>query len=310
MAEKPLVSIIIPAYNYARFLPFAVDSALNQNYSNFELIVVNDGSTDDTHEVVQSYADRIRYIQQVNQGLSAARNSGIREANGEYLVFLDADDILKPNMIRQSLETLGKLGSEFSLVAHLPELINEKGDLIDRSWGRFPKVDIEVTCLDLMIQNRFPPTVLARKQVFKEVGGFDLELKASEDRDMWVRIARRFRIFRLNEPLSLSRRHGSNMSSDGFRQTDAIRRVLNKARQQDYLNGPQSIYWLKIASFFQFQKAMMIGQIKPAAAIISIMTSFSVWPFFWDRKNLGQPSLFRMRLCARIIRDWFLKNDS
>ena len=309
MTDDPLVSIIIPAYNYARFLPFAVDSALNQSYSNVEVIVVNDGSKDETHEIAQSYGDRIRYIHQENQGLSAARNSGIRAANGEYLVFLDADDILALNMVEQSQDTLRELGPDFAVVAHLPDLINQEGVLIDKSWG-FPKGDTEVTFLDLLIQNRFPTIVLVLKRALDEVGDFDPDLKASEDRDMWIRIARKFRIYRLSNPLSSVRRHGTNMSSDGVRQSDAIKQVHQKARQRGDLKGRKSIYWLKIASFFQFQKAMMTGHTTPINAIGNLVVSFSLWPVFGDRKKLGQPALFRVRLTARIIRDWLFKLNS
>ena len=309
MTDDPLVSIIIPAYNYACFLPFAVDSALNQNYSKVEVIVVNDGSKDETHEIAQSYGCRIRYVYQENQGLSAARNSGIREANGEYLVFLDADDILKPTMVEQSLKILKELEPDFAIVAHLSDLINKDGGRIDKSWG-FPKGDIEVTSLDLLIQGRFSTIVLALKRVFDEVGDFDPNLHASEDRDMWIRIAQKFRIYRLNNPLSSVRRHGSNMSSDGRRQSDAIKQVHQKAWQQGYLKGWQSIYWLKIASFFQFQKAMMIGHLTPIAAIGHLALSLSLWPVFGDRKKLGHLSLFRLRLTSRIIRDWLFKTNS
>ena len=309
MTDDPLVSIIIPTYNYARFLPYAVDSALNQNYLNVEVIVVNDGSKDETSEVAQSYGERIRYIYQENQGLSAARNSGIQEAKGDYLVFLDADDILALNMVEQSLEALWKLGSHFAVVANQSELINREGAYTGKTWG-FPKGDVEVTCLDLMIQNRFSPMLLARKQVFREVGGFDPDLKASEDRDMWIRISLRFRIYRLGRALSFSRRHGSNMSSDGVRQSAAIKQVHQKAWQQGDLKGGQFIYWLKIASFFQFQKAMMTGHLSPIAAITNLGISFCLWPVFGDRKKLGQPFLFRVRLTARIIRDWLFKPNS
>ena len=309
MTDDPLVSIIIPAYNYALFLPFAVDSALNQSYLNTEVVVVNDGSRDETHEVAQSYGERIRYIHQENQGLSAARNSGIREANGEYLVFLDADDILKPNMVEQSLDTLRKLGSDFAVVAHLPEMIDREGVVIGKSWG-FPKGDVEVTCLDLLIQNRFPTIVLALKRVFNEVGGFDPDLKASEDRDMWIRISRKFRIWRQDLPLSSVRRHENNMSSDGSRQSDAIKQIHQKAWQQGYLQGGQFIYWLKVASFFQFQKAMMTGHTAPIHAIGNLAISVSLWPIFADRKKLGQPTFFRVRLIMRIIRDWLFKPNS
>ena len=167
-----------------------------------------------------------------------------------------------------------------------------------------------MTSLDLLIQSRFSTIVLASKRVFDEVGDFDPNLHASEDRDMWIRISQKYRIFRQNTPLSSVRRHGSNMSSDGIRQSNAIKQVHQKAWQQGYLKGWQFIYWLKIASFFQFQKAMMTGHLTPIAAIGHLALSLSLWPVFGDRKKLGHLSLFRLRLTSRIIRDWLFKTNS
>ena len=128
---------------------------------------------------------------------------------------------------------------------------------------------------------------------------------------MWIRNAHKSTAFiRHSTPLSSVRRHGSNMSSDGIRQSDAIKQVHQKAWQQGYLQGGQFIYWLKIGSFFQFQKAMMTGHTTPINAIGNLVVSFSLWPVFGDRKKLGQPALFRVRLTARIIRDWLFKLNS
>src|SRR5262245_58457673 len=93
---QPLVSVIIPSYNYGCYVQQAVDSALSQSYPNQEVIVVDDGSTDDTEVRLAAYGKRIRYIHQKNQGLSEARNTGIREARGEFLAFLDSDDAFHP----------------------------------------------------------------------------------------------------------------------------------------------------------------------------------------------------------------------
>lgn len=300
--ESGLVSIVIPAYNYAEFLPYAIESALNQTYPDVEVIVVDDGSTDGTDRVAESYRTRIQYVQQENQGLSAARNSGIRQAKGKYLVFLDSDDILKPEMVEISLREIQNLNSNFAVLAHLPEFIDERGELIDRSWG-FPSGDTEVSCMDLMVKNRFPTTLLALKAAFDKVGLFDTTLNASEDRDMWIRISQEFRVYRLDRALSYIRRHERNMSleGDGGRQVGGINAIHHKVWKNHYLNGWRSSYWLKIRSFFWFQKAMMIGNLNPPRAIGNLMISVCLWPIFLDAKKIGQPHLFRMRLLARNI---------
>jgi glycosyltransferase involved in cell wall biosynthesis len=106
--ETPLVSVIIPTYNFASFLPKAIDSCLNQTYQNLEIIVVDDGSTDHTREVVQGFKDKIIYIYQDNQGVSAARNTGLELATGDFITFLDADDYLTEDSIQVRLDVLLK----------------------------------------------------------------------------------------------------------------------------------------------------------------------------------------------------------
>src|SRR5262249_41538424 len=106
MSDKPLVSVIIPCYKQAGYLPEAIDSALAQTYSPLEVIVVNDGSPDDTERVAKGYGDRIVYVHRPNGGLSAARNTGIARARGLYLKFLDSDDYLHPEQIAWQMEAL------------------------------------------------------------------------------------------------------------------------------------------------------------------------------------------------------------
>src|SRR5438067_6268305 len=117
-AVAPAVSVVIPAFNYARYLPLAIDSALNQTHANLEVIVVDDGSTDDTREVVGAYRDeRVRYVHQENAGLSAARNTGIRNARFAFVGFLDADDEWLPDMLAAAMERFANLPERFAIIA-------------------------------------------------------------------------------------------------------------------------------------------------------------------------------------------------
>lgn len=299
--ETPLVSIVISAYNYAQFISESIDSALAVRGVECEVLIIDDGSTDETAVVVAAYGNRVRYLYQENQGLSAARNTGIRESRGDLLIFLDADDLLSPDMPSASLAALREMGNSFALIAHTSALIDTEGDPIS-SRTEFPPEDVEIFLLDLLIMNRFPATVLVRKSVFTEVGGFDTNLPASEDRDMWIRIARRHRIWRLGAILSSVRKHGANMSSNGLRQVKCIRQVHEKAWREGYLAGWETIHWLKIKSSYFAQYAMILNKKKPLASIMNLAASSVLWWFFPDRKQLGQRLFFRMRLAIWILR--------
>jgi glycosyltransferase involved in cell wall biosynthesis len=111
-SSSPGVSVVIPAYNYARYLPIAIDSVLKQDYPHYEIIVVDDGSTDNTAEVVAGYGNKVRYIHQKNAGLPAARNTGIKAAGFDFVGFLDADDQWLPEMLGTAMGKFGELPKE------------------------------------------------------------------------------------------------------------------------------------------------------------------------------------------------------
>jgi glycosyltransferase involved in cell wall biosynthesis len=294
-------SIIIPTYNYASYLPQAIQSALNQTHQPVEVIVVDDGSTDDTPQVAASFGDAIRYIRQPNAGLSAARNRGIQEATGDLLVFLDADDLLDPTMVEVSLAAWAQLRPQPALVAHVPRRIDEHARPFPDP-GLKLAADRDYSQLDLLIKNRFPPTLLASREAILSLGGFDTNFRASEDRDMWVRIARDHRIHCLATSLSSKRCHSSNMSGNWRQQDGGIRLVFEKARRDRALRGLQTIFWLKIWSYHYYQLAMMQATSVPFQALANLARSILLWPLHLDRRHLGQKLLFRLRMAFWILR--------
>ena len=211
---EALVSVVIPTYNYAHFLIGAVESALAQTYPDREVIVVDDGSTDDTRDRLAPFEGRIRYIYQENQGLSAARNTGIRAARGALVAFLDSDDLWHPEKLAVQARYLDE-HPEVALLAsdHLDMHTSEVGGV---DW---PRLDgsraIEahaVSFEDLVVGSRFGACgVVARKWCFDEVGFFDETLRSAEDVDMWIRIASRFPVAKLEFPLWVYRHHGTSM---------------------------------------------------------------------------------------------------
>lgn len=227
------VSIIIPAYNQGRYLGDAIQSALSQTYRAIELIIVNDGSTDRTGEVVESFHDRrIRYMSQDNLGLSAARNTGLRAATGAYITFLDADDLFLPEKLELEVAEFENYSS-VGFVAGQAILIDQDGHRL--------RLLSETTLLDDPIQmllgnSIHVGSVLVRREWLDKVGYFDESLRACEDWDMWLRFAQAGCLMKgLSRPVSLYRVHPSQMTRGAERMRTAMLAVLDKVFNQSNL---------------------------------------------------------------------------
>ena len=212
MADGPKITAVIPSYNSAGFLPEAVESVLSQSYADVELIVVDDGSVDDTSEVIGRYGDAVKYIYKENGGVSRARNTGIEAASGEFIAFLDADDAWLPQKLELQMKVIESRSD--SLAAHTDfnigdsELnvvgvtISDRGD--DILEDLFLKGNVIGT----------PSSVLVAKEVIEKTGGFDPDLSLCADWDMWIRIACETGFGYVDSPQIIYRQHDSNMSND------------------------------------------------------------------------------------------------
>ena len=196
---NPLASVIIPAYNQATFLPCALRSILSQTFTDWETIIIDDGSTDDTAAVAASFIDpRIRYIYQKNQGLSAARNRGIRAARGIYLTFLDADDEWEQQFLQCCATTLDDnrtLGGVYTL----SYFVDQQSNTLPRLGGCIvPPSEFRARNLE---GGFFPMHAsLIRASVCQEVGQFDTGLTSEEDWDLWLRISERYQLRGIPNP--------------------------------------------------------------------------------------------------------------
>jgi glycosyltransferase involved in cell wall biosynthesis len=214
----PRVSVIVPAYNAAVYLPHAIDSVIAQAFADWEIVVVDDGSTDDTQSVVESYrpalADKLQYIRQSNQGLPAARNTGIRAARGEFIALLDADDVWLPQRLGRGVQVLDS-DPEIGLVHARVARIDTKGMVIGQL-----KVDPRYMSgsiahhIYIRRAHIVCPTVMFRRRCLDTAGWFDETMRATEDRDLWFRIALHFKIEFINEILAYYRLSPSSMTSD------------------------------------------------------------------------------------------------
>ena len=217
------VSVIIPCYKQAGFLSDAIESVLAQTHPYVEIIVVDDGSPDNTGDVALSYPG-VRCIRQENQGLSAARNTGIRESTGDFLVFLDADDRLTPIAIERGLHFLRLVPQAVIAVGKHKSISFEGLPIPFRERSHKEKVHY----VDLLRENYIacPATVMYRRTVFDDIKGFNTSLRAAEDYDMYLRIAQKFPIYCHTDCVAEYRRHGENMSSNQMLMSEHLARVL------------------------------------------------------------------------------------
>jgi glycosyltransferase involved in cell wall biosynthesis len=226
-----LVSAIIPAYNYARFVGRAIDSVLAQTYPEVECIVVDDGSTDDTPAVLARYGGRIKAIRQENKGLSATRNTGIKAARGEMLALLDADDEWKPGKLAAQVEVLAA-NPRIGAIGCACEVFDGDGkhmfDAFQPSPGQGAAALRSIATRKSWVSGSASAAVIPRK-VLDEVGLFDETLRAAEDWDMWLRIAARYSIVNLPEVLARVYRHNTGSFRNATKMETAQQTVYETA---------------------------------------------------------------------------------
>lgn len=234
------VSVIIPTYNYGRYLASSLESILSQTYPSLEVIVVDDGSTDDTAQIVRSLAKngRIRYIHQRRRGVSAARNAGAKAASGSFLAFLDADDVWpcreKLELQVACLEAHPEAGLVFGDTQNFDDA-GPQGEPLLKPFGFLQEPSATGGLVDLPLTRFFSTdgfyiptgTVLLRRAAIESAGLFDEGLQMFEDVECWIRIARRFRIAYVPRVLLHRRIHG---------QSAGARRHLSYADLQKFLD--------------------------------------------------------------------------
>lgn len=221
-----MISVIIPCYNQGHYLKFTIDSVIAQTCQDWEIIIVDDGSTDDTAQVVAGYDDaRVRYVHQENQGPSAARNMGLSESCGEYVAFLDADDAWMPSFLEYSLLSM-RNDQRPGMVYSRFRFLDDRGNLQTQIGGEVFESDQFRRAIRR--GGFFPPScALVRRSTIDQVGWFDNFL-SSEDWDLWLRIAEEFAVIGLEEPLAFYRIHPESYSTNGVRMHTTRFAVLAK----------------------------------------------------------------------------------
>jgi glycosyltransferase involved in cell wall biosynthesis len=216
--DRPKVTVIIPCYNREKYIRETIDSALAQTYPNTEIVAVDDGSTDSTREVLESYGHRIRVLEHpggVNKGQSAAINLGLQSTQSEYVAILDSDDLFVPEKVERQAEYLEQ-HPEVGLVYSNGWAMSENGKRLYKFYGNGHVEKSKPERVLLGCYFLLPNNALVRRSVFNLVGGFDESLRSGQDHDMAIRLAEVTTIGYFNENLFFYRRHGDSIS---FRKT-------------------------------------------------------------------------------------------
>ena len=209
----PLVSVIIPTYNSKAFIPSSVGSAINQTYPNIEILIIDDGSTDNTEEIVEQLPGSVRYIRQANSGPSAARNRGIRESCGKYIAFLDVDDAWKASKVAEQVH-LFENSDDLSIVATGYERCDTELLPIEIvSINPLPKGKGIIPFRLLLEKNQLlTSSIMTKKEALDTCGLFNEQIQFGEDWDLWVRIAQLGAIGYISPPLCKYRAHGAGLT--------------------------------------------------------------------------------------------------
>ena len=279
-SKNPGVTVLIPTYNRARFLPKAIDSVFEQTYSNFEIIVVDDGSTDETTDLLSKYKDkRLRILKTQNQGVSKARNLGISQSNSQSIAFLDSDDFWYPNKLEVQLELIsdnvGLVYCSYILESRLGKIPMQArfSGLVENEFYRNPTVAIVGAGMS---------TAVIKKSVLLEINGFDVSVPPpSEDYDLFWRISKITEFKYVSEPLAQILIHENNVSSNLSQYHKGNIYVLNKM-----IKGGSMTTWTRIRMGMVTYLMLVKSYLKAGEGVKGLQTLYSSLVFLVTRNFL------------------------
>lgn len=282
----PTFDVIIPAYNAAKFLPQAIDSVVAQTFEDWRILLVDDGSTDNTAEVVAPYIEqlgpKLKYIKQANGGLPAARNTAIRNSSAELLALLDADDIWLPERLAESVKSfegrpevglaygsISRIDSEGVILETFPcDQKNGAGRIAPYIYMR----RVQLPC----------PTITFRKSCIDDVGMFDETLRATEDRDLWLRIALKYEVAIVPKVIALYRTSPNAMTTDPERMLKAQEQFIEK-----HFGAPGCGVWARrvaMSAIYRQRAEALKDRNRPWHALTSSVRALAYFPM--DFKNI------------------------
>jgi glycosyltransferase involved in cell wall biosynthesis len=293
-AATPRFSVVIPAYNAAATLPATLESVFAQSYQDYEVIVVDDGSTDSTPSLLASYGERLQVVRKPNEGRpAAARNRGVDAARGTYVAFLDADDLWRPEKLERQLALLDanpRLGLCYTAAALIDQQGAPLGEHRCPAEGRGRIYDL-LSVRNVMVGS----SVVARRQAILDAGGFDEALTSIENWDLWIRIARDWEVDFVDEPLTVYRKHAGNRSVDPELRRRNIFRIL--ARHHDTGDRSPSARRRRREAYFNAYFLVLgigyFGRLEMGAARAAF------WRAFWLRPSADVARHLALSLLGR-----------
>ncbi len=249
----PLISVVIPVYNGEKTIQETIKSVLNQTFQSLELIIVNDGSNDETLKVISIIKDpRIKVFSYPNAGLSATRNRGLAHATGEYISFIDADDLWTPDKLEAQLKVLQE-NPQAAVAYSWTDWIDEFGQFLRRGTSMSVNGDVyaKILLIDFIASGS---NTLIRRQALTEVGGFDESLTHSEDWDLWMRLAKRYHFAAVSSPQILYRKSSNSWSCNIAQMEEAGLQIIERA----FTQAPESLVPLKPFSIANLYKSLTL----------------------------------------------------
>ncbi|MDY6936873.1 MAG: glycosyltransferase [Cyanobacteriota bacterium] len=290
----PTISVIIPVYNGAGTIQETIESVLSQTFTDFELIIVDDGSTDNTVDVVKSIGDyRLKVFSYANAGQGESRNRGIDRATGEYLAFVDADDLWTEDKLEKQLAALKEnpdAGVAYSWVNYIDESSKfiRKGGRIEVNGDAYGHL-----LLTDFLENGSNP--LVRREAFAEVGGFDKDLPPAEDWDMWLRLAAKYDFVCVPEAQILYRMTSTSQSTNVVRLERSCRRVLDRAFAASKANSLKHLKSQSLANLYQYLTYKALENLQdPERAKVATR-------FFWTIVKNDRGFLRQRRISLMVI---------
>jgi len=296
-SNNPLISVIIPVYNSEKTIKTTIDSVLNQTFNNFELIVINDGSTDSILDVLSQIQDyRLKVFSFENAGGNVSRNRGLYQAVGKFVSFLDADDLWIPDKLASQLKAL-QGNTDVKVAYSWTDYIDENGKfLVAGNHLSFNGDVYERLLVSNFLENGSNP--LIDKEALVELGGFDESLKAAQDWDMWLRLAAKYSFICVPAVQILYRVSANSLSSNLVRQEKACLQVLERAYYARKIVS-KNVWNLSLANLYKYLVCKALQE--PLTRQKGLMAARFLWLFLINDATRSQRVKFTLKLVLKII---------